>query len=81
MHYRVGIQLPTVEVRFENLRIEAECHVGTRALPTLLNTSRDMVESMLGFLGIRLTEKTRHSILRDISGIVKPSRYDHSFCL
>ncbi|CAA2946671.1 ABC transporter G family member 29-like [Olea europaea subsp. europaea] len=70
----VGIQLPTVEVRFENLRIEAECHVGTRALPTLLNTSRDIVESMLGFLGIRLTEKTRHRILRDISGIVKPSR-------
>ncbi|KAL2516258.1 ABC transporter G family member 35 [Forsythia ovata] len=71
---KVAIQLPTVEVRFENLRIEADCHVGTRALPTLLNTSRDIVESMLGFLGIILAKKTRHTILRDISGIIKPSR-------
>ncbi|KAL2454822.1 ABC transporter G family member 29 [Abeliophyllum distichum] len=71
---KVAIQPPTVEVRFENLRIEADCHVGTRALPTLLNTSRDIVESMLGFLGIILAKKTRHTILRDISGITKPSR-------
>ncbi|KAL2516260.1 ABC transporter G family member 29 [Forsythia ovata] len=71
---KVGIQLPTVEVRFENLRIEADCHVGTRALPTLLNTSKDIVESMIGSIGIILSKKTRQTILRDISGIVKPSR-------
>ncbi|KAL2493151.1 ABC transporter G family member 29 [Abeliophyllum distichum] len=71
---KVGIQPPTVEVRFENLRIEADCHVGTRALPTLLNTSKDIVDSMIGSIGIILSKKTRHTILRDISGIVKPSR-------
>lgn len=34
---RVGIDLPTVEVRFENVKIEAEAYVGSRALPTFLN--------------------------------------------
>lgn len=38
---RVGIELPTIEVRFENLSIEAKCHVGGRALPTLYNVFRN----------------------------------------
>jgi hypothetical protein len=38
---RAGIQIPTVEVRFRDLNVEAECHVGTRALPTLANGPRD----------------------------------------
>lgn len=72
---RVGIQLPTVEVRFEQLRIEADCYVGTRALPTLLNTSRNILESAIGLCGIRLTKRMNYSILNDVSGIIKPSRY------
>ncbi|KAA8541751.1 hypothetical protein F0562_022903 [Nyssa sinensis] len=71
---RVGIELPTVEVRFEHLQIEADCYVGTRALPTLLNTARNMVESAIGFFGIALAKRTKHKILRDVSGIIKPSR-------
>ncbi|KAL4340272.1 hypothetical protein GQ457_08G013760 [Hibiscus cannabinus] len=34
---RVGIKLPTVEVRFQHLTIEANCYVGSRALPSLSN--------------------------------------------
>ncbi|KAF4388699.1 hypothetical protein G4B88_018976 [Cannabis sativa] len=30
----VGIEIPKVEVRFENLSIEGDAYVGTRALPT-----------------------------------------------
>ncbi|KAF2301530.1 hypothetical protein GH714_025553 [Hevea brasiliensis] len=41
---RVGIELPTIEVRFEHLNIETEAHVGSRALPTLINFSVDIVE-------------------------------------
>ena len=41
---RVGIELPTVEVRYEDLTIRANCHVGNRGLPTLLNVVRDIVE-------------------------------------
>ncbi|XP_042434499.1 ABC transporter G family member 42-like isoform X1 [Zingiber officinale] len=71
---KVNIQLPTVEVRFEHLNVEAKCHVGNRALPTLTNTIRDIAELALGLLGINLTRKTTLTVLKDISGIIKPSR-------
>ncbi|KAI5651239.1 hypothetical protein M9H77_37244 [Catharanthus roseus] len=46
---------PTVEIRWEDLRVEVECHIGQRALPTLPN-------------------RAKFTILKDISGIIKPSR-------
>ncbi|GLT66274.1 hypothetical protein SLA2020_386460 [Shorea laevis] len=70
----VGIQLPTVEVRFKHLNIEADCHIGTRALPTLPNVARNIAESAIGMLGIRLAKRTKFTILKDASGIIKPSR-------
>jgi hypothetical protein len=45
---RVGIELPTIEVRYENLEIDADCFVGGRALPTLSN-------SFLNIMGVRTT--------------------------
>nr|QVT92281.1 ABC transporter [Salvia miltiorrhiza] len=71
---KVGISLPTVEVRFEHLSVEADCFVGDRALPTLINTARNIGEMALGCLGIRLAQKTKLTILKDVSGIIKPSR-------
>ncbi|XP_008447550.2 ABC transporter G family member 35-like [Cucumis melo] len=71
---RVGIRLPTVEVRFEHLTIAADCHVGNRALPTLPNVARNMVESAISLLGVKLAKQTKLTILKDASGIVKPSR-------
>lgn len=71
---KVGIRLPTVEVRFEHLTIEADCYIGTRALPTLPNAALNIAETGLGLLGIRLAKQTKLTILKDASGIVKPSR-------
>ncbi|XP_009353552.2 ABC transporter G family member 35 [Pyrus x bretschneideri] len=71
---KVGIKLPTVEVRYEHLTIEADCHVGTRALPTLPNVARNITESALGLIGIKLNKQTKLTILKDVSGIIKPSR-------
>ncbi|KAL2940233.1 ABC transporter G family member 42 [Bienertia sinuspersici] len=71
---KVGIRLPTVEVRFEHLTIEADCYVGTRALPTLPNAARNFAESLIGMIGIKLAERKKLTILKDVSGIVKPSR-------
>ncbi|WVZ79813.1 hypothetical protein U9M48_027347 [Paspalum notatum var. saurae] len=71
---RVGIELPTVEVRFEQLTVEAQCHVGSRALPTLLNTARNIVEGALRLCGVRLGRQATLTILRDVSGVVRPSR-------
>ncbi|XP_022159382.1 ABC transporter G family member 36-like, partial [Momordica charantia] len=44
---RVGIKLASVEVRFEELSVEAECHIGNRALPSLPNVARNVAESIL----------------------------------
>lgn len=40
----VGIELPTIEVRYENLSVDADCYVGSRALPSLWNAARNFVE-------------------------------------
>ncbi|XP_071731908.1 ABC transporter G family member 35-like [Rutidosis leptorrhynchoides] len=71
---RVGISLPTVEVRYQNLTIEADCYVGDRALPTLPNAARNYIESLLASIGISMSKKAKLTILKDVSGIIKPSR-------
>ncbi|KAJ4718044.1 Pleiotropic drug resistance ABC transporter [Melia azedarach] len=71
---KVGIRLPTVEVRFDHLTIEADCYIGNRALPTLPNAARNFAESILGLVGISLAKRTKLTILKEASGIIKPSR-------
>ncbi|KAK5818388.1 hypothetical protein PVK06_023324 [Gossypium arboreum] len=71
---KVGLEVPKVEVRFQNLNIEANAHIGSRALPNLLNVTRDFFERILIGLSILRPNKCRLHILKDISGIVKPGR-------
>jgi ABC-type multidrug transport system fused ATPase/permease subunit len=71
---RAGIQIPTVEVRFRGVNVQAECHVGTRALPTLANVSLDVADSLLGRVGVKLGKRKTLHILKDVSGVVRPSR-------
>lgn len=71
---RAGIQIPTVEVRFRDLNVEAECHVGTRALPTLANVSLDVAEGLLRRVGVKLGKRRTLHILKGVSGVVRPSR-------
>ena len=40
----MGIEQPTIEVRYEHLSAEADVHVGARAVPTLLNAAINVVE-------------------------------------
>ena len=42
--FRVGIDLPEIEVRFEHLTIDAEAHVGSRALPSFINSAFNQIE-------------------------------------
>ncbi|EPS74137.1 hypothetical protein M569_00618, partial [Genlisea aurea] len=72
--YRVGLEIPKVEVRFENLEVTADVQVGSRALPTLVNYTRDMVELLLTKLRVSRPRRYKLSILRSISGVVKPGR-------
>ncbi|KAG2729218.1 hypothetical protein I3760_01G239000 [Carya illinoinensis] len=69
-----GIKLPTIEVRFEHLNVEAEAYVGSRALPTFLNFNANILEGFLTHLHILPSRKKHFRILKDVSGIIRPSR-------
>ncbi|KAL5817183.1 hypothetical protein ACOSQ3_025561 [Xanthoceras sorbifolium] len=71
---RVGLEVPKVEVRFKNLKIVADVQTGSRALPTLINVTRDCLERML--TGLRIFKPKRYSltILNDVDGAIKPGR-------
>ncbi|KAG9444439.1 hypothetical protein H6P81_015779 [Aristolochia fimbriata] len=71
---RVGIEVPKIEVRFQHLSVEADAYVGRRALPTLLNATMNTIEGILGLVRLSSSKKRLNRILRDVSGILKPSR-------
>lgn len=71
---RVGIEIPKIEVRYEHLSVQGEVHVGSRALPTLINVYMNAIEYALGFLHLIPSNKREIQILNDVSGILKPSR-------
>ncbi|KAK7261880.1 hypothetical protein RIF29_28203 [Crotalaria pallida] len=71
---RVGLDIPTIEVRYEHLKIEAEAFVGSRALPSFINSFSNVIEGFLNFLHIVPTKKKHVTILKDVSGIIKPRR-------
>ncbi|XP_038714134.1 pleiotropic drug resistance protein 1-like isoform X2 [Tripterygium wilfordii] len=71
---RVGIDFPTIEIRFENLNIEAEADVGSRTLPTFVNYFVNVLEGFLNSIHILSTRSTHLTILKNVSGIIKPSR-------
>ncbi|KMT19204.1 hypothetical protein BVRB_1g015960 [Beta vulgaris subsp. vulgaris] len=71
---RVGLDLPKVEVRFQNLNITAEVQTGKRALPTLINYARDKIESLLKLLPLFRPERHSLTILSNVSGYLKPER-------
>ncbi|KAK9066079.1 hypothetical protein SSX86_015481 [Deinandra increscens subsp. villosa] len=71
---RVGIDLPTIEVRFEHLTVEADVNTGSRALPSFINFHIDIFEGFLSLLNLLPNSKKHITILDDVSGIIKPAR-------
>nr|QVT92330.1 ABC transporter [Salvia miltiorrhiza] len=71
---RVGIDIPTIEVRYEHLNIDAEAFSASRALPTFVNFHINLVEGFLNALHILPSRKKPFTILKDVSGIIKPCR-------
>ncbi|KAM1341583.1 hypothetical protein ACFX2F_006016 [Malus domestica] len=71
---KVGLEVAKVEVRYDNLKVVANVQTGSRALPTLINYSRNALEGLL--TGLRIFRPKRHSltILNNIRGVVKPGR-------
>ncbi|KAM0926421.1 hypothetical protein ACQ4PT_003505 [Festuca glaucescens] len=68
----VGIELPAIEVRYQDLSIEVDAVVGSRALPTLLNSATNFLQGLIGRVGSS-NKRTIH-ILQHVNGILKPSR-------
>ncbi|KAH9666391.1 ABC transporter G family member 40 [Citrus sinensis] len=71
---RVGISMPEIEVRFEHLKVEAEAYVGSRALPTFFNFCANIIEGLLNSLNILSSRKKHITILKGVSGIIRPGR-------
>lgn len=71
---KVGLRLPTVDVRYKNLSIEAECEVVRgKPLPSVWNSLKGMVSGYSRLVGLQ-SQKANIRIIKDISGIIKPGR-------
>ncbi|KAK1592033.1 hypothetical protein Q3G72_018095 [Acer saccharum] len=71
---RVNVELPTVEVRYNNVSVEAECEiVQGKSLPTLWNSLTSSVSVFKKAIKSKSRE-AKISILKDVKGIIKPSR-------
>ncbi|CAN4097540.1 unnamed protein product [Withania somnifera] len=71
---RVGLDLPRIEVRFDQLSVDAETYVGNRAVPTIFNFTVNILEGFLNSLHILPNRKRQFPILHEVSGILKPGR-------
>ncbi|XP_019254763.1 PREDICTED: pleiotropic drug resistance protein 3-like [Nicotiana attenuata] len=72
---KVGLKLPTVEVRYNNFTLEAECElVQGKPLPTLWNSFKSMIENLARLPGLQ-SGLAKIKIINDVSGVIKPGRY------
>ncbi|ONK76632.1 uncharacterized protein A4U43_C03F30360 [Asparagus officinalis] len=71
---RVGLDFPTIEVRYEHLNIDANAYVGSRGLPSFTNTIINALEALGNSLYILPSKKRSFTVLHDVSGIIKPHR-------
>ncbi|XP_075477971.1 pleiotropic drug resistance protein 3-like [Primulina tabacum] len=71
---KVGVKLPTIEVRYTNLSIEAECEVVYgKPLPTLWNSFKSMISDIARLPGLQ-SQKAHINIINNVSGLIKPGR-------
>ncbi|KAJ1267717.1 hypothetical protein BS78_07G078800 [Paspalum vaginatum] len=73
---KVGVREATVEVRWRDLCVEAECQVvHGKPLPTLWNAAISNLSAVSSMVGLGFnSSKASIRILDNVSGIIKPSR-------
>ncbi|KQJ92711.1 ABC transporter G family member 41 isoform X2 [Brachypodium distachyon] len=73
---RVGVHQPTVEVRWQNLCVDAECQVvHGKPIPTLLNSAISTLSVLTTMLGMGFNRnQERIHIVKHATGILNPSR-------
>ncbi|KAL8466109.1 hypothetical protein ACS0TY_035283 [Phlomoides rotata] len=73
-YFGVGVKLPTIEVRYADLRVAAECQVVYgKPLPTLWNSLKSLISDVRRLPCFPLQD-THVDIINDVSGIIKPGR-------
>ncbi|KAM0900483.1 hypothetical protein ACQ4PT_020616 [Festuca glaucescens] len=70
----LGVGAAKVEVRFEELTVEADVRVGRRALPTLINCAVNAAQELATISHMCTTRKRPIKIINGASGIIRPSR-------
>ncbi|KAL0348160.1 UNVERIFIED_CONTAM: Pleiotropic drug resistance protein 3 [Sesamum angustifolium] len=71
---KAAVGFPTVEVRYRNLKVKAECEVVYgKPLPTLSNSLKSIIMNGARLLGLPSRE-AQINIINDVSGIIKPGR-------
>ncbi|KAL5700649.1 drug-responsive transcription factor pdr3 [Ranunculus cassubicifolius] len=71
---KVGLRLPTVDVRYKNLCVEAECEVvHGKTIPTLWNSLKSMLSGFSKLIGA-WSQEANIKIIKNISGTIKPGR-------
>ncbi|GKV17135.1 hypothetical protein SLEP1_g27677 [Rubroshorea leprosula] len=77
---KADVKLPTIEVRYKNLRVEAECRVVKgKPLPTLWTSLSRTISGVAKLSGFKPHE-ARLGIINDVNGIVKPGRIHEVPC-
>ncbi|ONM03564.1 ABC transporter G family member 34 [Zea mays] len=71
---RLGVEAHKVEVRFERLAVEADVRVGSRAVPTLLNSAVNAAQELATSVHMCVTRKRPMRIINEVSGVIRPSR-------
>ncbi|KAI3473056.1 hypothetical protein Pfo_031083 [Paulownia fortunei] len=71
---KADVAFPTIEVRYNNLKVEADCEVVYgKPLPTLWNSLKSMSWDAGRLLGLPSRE-AHMNIINDVSGVIKPGR-------
>nr|GMD03507.1 pleiotropic drug resistance protein 3 [Ipomoea batatas] len=70
-----GVKLPSVEVRYANVHVEAECEVvHGKPLPTLWNSFKSLMMVFARQIPCLESEVAKIKIVNDVSGVIKPGR-------
>ncbi|KAL0284493.1 UNVERIFIED_CONTAM: Pleiotropic drug resistance protein 1 [Sesamum angustifolium] len=67
---RVGIDIPTIEVRYEHLNVDAEAYTASRALPTFVNFNINLIEADFAF---RPSKFRKTTLLLALAGKLDPT--------
>uniref|UniRef100_A0A0E0FMA0 ABC transporter domain-containing protein n=1 Tax=Oryza nivara TaxID=4536 RepID=A0A0E0FMA0_ORYNI len=74
---RVGLELPTIEVRAEGLAVEAEAYTWrSPAAPTVFTSMGNTLLALANAMHVLpITWKTKYTILHETNAIIKPCRF------